>query len=183
MLEALLMLNEGYKRETIDAAAESFGMPMGPIELADTVGLDICLHVAETLKTALERPMPDVSQALRGKVELGHLGRKSGRGFYEWRYGKAVKDRDAPKPTEEMTDRLILPMLDVTVASLREGVVADEDTLDAAMIFATGFAPFRGGPMHYARTRRAGNIRAELERLAQRYGERFRPDTGWDRLT
>jgi len=183
MLEALLMLNEGYKRETIDAAAESFGMPMGPIELADTVGLDICLHVAETLKTALERPMPDVSQALRGKVELGHLGRKSGRGFYEWRYGKAVKDRDAPKPTEEMTDRLILPMLDVTVACLREGVVADEDTVDAAMIFATGFAPFRGGPMHYARTRRAGNIRAELERLAQRYGERFRPDTGWDRLT
>src|SRR5437870_240164 len=183
MLEALLMLNEGYKRETIDAAAESFGMPMGPIELADTVGLDICLDVAETLKGALERPMPDVSQALRGKVELGHLGRKSGRGFYEWRYGKAVKDRDAPKPTEEMTDRLILPMLDVTVACLREGVVADEDTVDAAMIFATGFAPFRGGPMHYARTRRAGNIRAELERLAQRYGERFRPDTGWDRLT
>jgi 3-hydroxyacyl-CoA dehydrogenase / enoyl-CoA hydratase / 3-hydroxybutyryl-CoA epimerase len=183
MLEALLMLNEGYKRETIDAAAEAFGMPMGPIELADTVGLDICLHVAETLQGALERPMPDVSQALRGKVELGHLGRKTGRGFYEWRYSKAVKDRDAPKPTQEMTDRLILPMLDVTVGCLREGVVADEDTLDAAMIFATGFAPFRGGPMHYARTRGAANIRAELERLAQRYGERFRPDAGWDRLT
>jgi 3-hydroxyacyl-CoA dehydrogenase / enoyl-CoA hydratase / 3-hydroxybutyryl-CoA epimerase len=182
MLEALLMLNEGYKRETIDAAAESFGMPMGPIELADTVGLDICLHVAETLQGALERPMPDVSQALRGKVELGHLGRKTGRGFYEWRYGKAAKDRDAPKPTQEMTDRLILPMLDVAVGCLREGVVADEDTLDAAMIFATGFAPFRGGPMHYARTRGAANIRAELERLAQRYGERFRPDAGWDRL-
>jgi 3-hydroxyacyl-CoA dehydrogenase / enoyl-CoA hydratase / 3-hydroxybutyryl-CoA epimerase len=183
MLEALLKLNEGYKRETIDAAAESFGMPMGPIELADTVGLDICLDVAETLKAALERPMPDVSQALRGKVELGYLGRKTGRGFYEWRYGKAVKDRDAPKPTQEMTDRLILPMLDVAVGCLREGVVADEDTVDAAMIFATGFAPFRGGPMHYARTRGATNIRAELERLAQRYGERFRPDPGWDRLT
>src|SRR5215468_8926665 len=120
MLEALLMLNEGYKRETIDAAAETFGMPMGPIELADTVGLDICLHVAETLQAALERPMPDVSQALRGKVELGCLGRKTGRGFYEWRYGRAVKDRDAPKPTEEMTDRLILPMLDVAVGCLRE---------------------------------------------------------------
>src|SRR5215470_13544045 len=183
MLEALLMLNEGYKRETIDAAAESFGMPMGPIELADTVGLDICLHVAETLQSALERPMPDVSQALRGKVELDHLGRKTGRGFYEWRYGKAMKERDAPKPTEEMTDRLILPMLDVAVGCLREGVVADEDTLDGAMIFATGFAPFRGGPMHYARTRGAANIRAALERLAQRYGERFRPDAGWDRLT
>ena len=183
MLEALLMLNEGYKRETIDAAAETFGMPMGPIELADTVGLDICLHVAETLQSALERPMPDVSQALRGKVELDHLGGKTGRGFYEWRYGKAMKERDAPKPTEEMTDRLILPMLDVAVGCLREGVVADEDTLDGAMIFATGFAPFRGGPMHYARTRGAANIRAALERLAQRYGERFRPDAGWDRLT
>jgi len=183
MLEALLMLNEGYKRETIDAAAETFGMPMGPIELADTVGLDICLHVAETLQSALERPMPDVSQALRGKVELDHLGRKTGRGFYEWRYGKAMKERDAPKPTEEMTDRLILPMIAVCVACLREGVVDDEDIVDGAMIFATGFAPFRGGPLHYARERGVTNIRAELERLAQRYGERFRPDPGWHRLT
>jgi 3-hydroxyacyl-CoA dehydrogenase / enoyl-CoA hydratase / 3-hydroxybutyryl-CoA epimerase len=183
MLEALVMLTEGYKRETIDAAAESFGMPMGPIELADTVGLDICLHVAEMLKTSLDRPMPDVSQALRTKVELGNLGRKTGKGFYEWKNGEAVKDRDAPKPTQEMTDRLILPMLDVCVGCLREGIVADEDTVDGAMIFATGFAPFRGGPMHYARSRGAANVRAELERLAQRYGERFRPDPGWDRLT
>jgi 3-hydroxyacyl-CoA dehydrogenase/enoyl-CoA hydratase/3-hydroxybutyryl-CoA epimerase len=183
MLEAMVMLSEGLKRETIDAAAESFGMPMGPIELADTVGLDICLHVAEMLKASLDRPMPDVSQALRGKVEMGQLGRKTGKGFYEWRRGEPVKDRDAPKPTEEMTDRLILPMLDVCVGCLREGIVEDEDTVDGAMIFATGFAPFRGGPMHYARSRGAANIRAELERLAQRYGERFRPDPGWDRLT
>jgi 3-hydroxyacyl-CoA dehydrogenase / enoyl-CoA hydratase / 3-hydroxybutyryl-CoA epimerase len=182
MLEALVMLGEGYKRETVDAAAESFGMPMGPIELADTVGLDICLHVAEMLKDALDRPMPDVSQALRTKVELGNLGRKTGKGFYEWKRGEAVKERDAPKPTEEMTDRLILPMLDVCVGCLREGIVADEDTVDGAMIFATGFAPFRGGPLHYARSRGVANVRAELERLAQRYGERFRPDPGWDRL-
>jgi 3-hydroxyacyl-CoA dehydrogenase / enoyl-CoA hydratase / 3-hydroxybutyryl-CoA epimerase len=182
MLEALVMLNAGEKRETIDAAAETFGMPMGPIELADTVGLDICLHVAEMLKASLDRPMPDVSRVLRDKVEMGQLGRKSGRGFYEWRRGQAVKEREAPKPTPEMTDRLILPMLDVCVTCLREGVVADEDTLDGAMIFATGFAPFRGGPMHYARSRGAADIRAELERLAQRYGERFRPDPGWDLL-
>src|SRR5262249_60999920 len=77
----------------------------------------------------------------------------------------------------------ILPMLDVCVTCLREGVVADEDTLDGAMIFATGFAPFRGGPMHYARSRGVADIRAELERLAQRYGERFRPHAGWGRLT
>jgi len=182
MLEALVMLGEGYKRESIDAAAVSFGMPTGPLELADTIGLDICLHVAETLKASLSRPMPDVSQALREKVEPGNLGRKSGRGFYEWRKGEAVKDRDAPTSSKEMTDRLILPMLDVCVTCLREGIVADEDTVDGAMVFATGFAPFRGGPVHYARTRGAANVRDELDRLAQRYGERFKPDPGWDRL-
>jgi len=182
MLEALVMLGEGYKRETIDAAAESFGMPMGPIELADTVGLDICLHVAEMLKKSLDRPMPDVSQALRTRVEMGDLGRKTGRGFYEWKHGEAMKDRDAPKSSKEMTDRLILPMLDVCVGCLRENIVADEDTVDGAMVFATGFAPFRGGPMHYARARGPANVRAALEQLAQRYGERFRPDPGWERL-
>jgi 3-hydroxyacyl-CoA dehydrogenase/enoyl-CoA hydratase/3-hydroxybutyryl-CoA epimerase len=183
MLEALVMLDEGIKRETIDASAERFGMPMGPIELADTVGLDICLHVAETLKAALDRPMPDPSRMLRNKVELGELGRKSGKGFYVWKSGKPVKERDAPQPMHEMSDRLILPMLDVCIGCLREGIVADEDTVDGAMIFATGFAPFRGGPMHYAKSRGAANIRRELERLSQRLGDRFRPDPGWDRWT
>jgi 3-hydroxyacyl-CoA dehydrogenase/enoyl-CoA hydratase/3-hydroxybutyryl-CoA epimerase len=182
LLEALVMLSEGIKRETIDAAAENFGMPMGPIELADTVGLDICLHVAEVLQKAFDRPMPDVLPALRSKVQMGQLGRKSGHGFYEWKDGKAVKEHEVPKPTEEMTDRLILPMIAACVACLREGVVADEDIVDGAMIFATGFAPFRGGPMHYARTRGISNIRETLEHLAQRYGERFQPDPGWHRL-
>jgi 3-hydroxyacyl-CoA dehydrogenase/enoyl-CoA hydratase/3-hydroxybutyryl-CoA epimerase len=181
MLEALMMLEGGIKRETIDASAERFGMPMGPIELADTVGLDICLHVADTLKAALDRPLPDPSRVLRNKVELGELGRKTGKGFYVWKSGKPVKERDAPQPMHEMSDRLILPMLDVCVACLREGVVADEDTVDGAMIFATGFAPFRGGPMHYAKSRGAANIRRELERLSERLGDRFRPDPGWDR--
>ncbi|MGA6969637.1 MAG: 3-hydroxyacyl-CoA dehydrogenase NAD-binding domain-containing protein, partial [Xanthobacteraceae bacterium] len=182
MLEAMVMLAEGTRRETIDAAALSFGMPMGPIELADQVGLDICLHVGESLKASLDRPMPELSQLLRTKVELGELGRKTGKGFYTWKNGEAVKERNAPPPSDGMIDRLILPMLDACVACLREGVVADEDTVDAAMIFATGFAPFRGGPMHYARARGAETIRQELERLAQRYGERFRPDPGWSRL-
>ncbi|TMJ33600.1 MAG: 3-hydroxyacyl-CoA dehydrogenase family protein, partial [Alphaproteobacteria bacterium] len=182
MLEAMVMLAEGTRRETIDAAAETFGMPMGPIELADQVGLDICLHVAETLKTSLQRPMPDLSQMLRDKVERGNLGRKSGNGFYVWKNDEPMKERDAPVPSTEMTDRLILPMLDMCVACLREGIVADEDTVDGAMIFATGFAPFRGGPMHYARSRGVEDVRCELERLAQRHGERFRPDPGWDQL-
>jgi 3-hydroxyacyl-CoA dehydrogenase/enoyl-CoA hydratase/3-hydroxybutyryl-CoA epimerase len=182
MLEAMVMLGQGIRRETIDAAAEDFGMPMGPIELADQVGLDICLHVAESLKESLSRPLPDISPVLRNKVELGELGRKTGKGLYDWHKGEPLKQRDAEKPTRELTERLILPMLDVCVTCLRDGVVADEDTLDAAMIFATGFAPFRGGPLHYARARGALSIRHELERLAQRYGDRFQPDPGWDAL-
>ena len=181
LLEAMIMLDEGMKRETIDAAALKFGMPMGPIELADQVGLDICLHVAEVLKTSLPRPMPDVPQWLRAKVTNGELGRKTGKGFYDWKDGEPVKERDAPPPTDVMTDRLILPMIDVCVGCLREGLVADADTVDGAMIFATGFAPFRGGPLHYARVR--GDVPQTLERLAQLYGERFRPDPGWDRIT
>ena len=182
MLEAMLMLIDGKKRETIDAAAVKFGMPMGPVELADQVGLDICLHVAETLKASLDRPMPDVSHWLKRKVDSGELGLKTGKGFYDWKDGKAVKDRDAAPPDDDMTDRLILPMLDVCVGCLREGVVADEETVDGAMMFATGFAPFRGGPLHYARARGVAEIRQTLWQFSERYGERFRPDAGWDRL-
>jgi 3-hydroxyacyl-CoA dehydrogenase/enoyl-CoA hydratase/3-hydroxybutyryl-CoA epimerase len=182
MLEAMVMLGEGKTRETIDAAAVAFGMPMGPIELADTVGLDICLHVAETLKASLDRPMPDLSHVLKEKVDKGELGRKTGQGFYAWKDGEAVKNHDAAEPTAEMTDRLILPMLDVCMACLREGVVADEDTVDGSMIFATGFAPFRGGPMHYARARGVPDVRQTLWQFSQRYGERFRPDAGWNDL-
>src|SRR5262249_56099121 len=105
---------------------------------------------------------------------------KTGKGGWEGRKGEPVKDHEAPKPTPEMIDRLILPMLDVCVACLREGVVADEDTVDGAMIFATGFAPFRGGPMHYAKGRGMTEIRQTLWRFSQRYGERFRPDPGWN---
>jgi 3-hydroxyacyl-CoA dehydrogenase/enoyl-CoA hydratase/3-hydroxybutyryl-CoA epimerase len=182
LLEAMVLLDEGVKRETIDAAAQNFGMPVGPIELADTVGLDICMHVAETLKAGLARKMPDIPQWLRDKVAKGELGRKTGKGLYDWKDGKPVKDAEVAASTGEMTNRLILPMLDVCVACLREGVVADEDTIDGAMIFATGFAPFRGGPLHYARTHGVADICATMVRLSQRYGERFFPDAGWNKL-
>ena len=182
LMEAMVLVDEGVKRETIDAAAVSFGMPVGPIELADEVGLDICMHVAEMLKANLERKMPDVPAWLREKVAKGELGRKTGKGLYEWKDDKPVKDAEVAPPTGEMTNRLILPMLDVCVACLREGVVADEDTIDGAMIFATGFAPFRGGPLHYARSHGVADICATLVRLSQRYGERFFPDAGWNKL-
>jgi 3-hydroxyacyl-CoA dehydrogenase/enoyl-CoA hydratase/3-hydroxybutyryl-CoA epimerase len=181
MLEAMVMLDEGVKKETIDKAAEDFGMPMGPIELADQVGLDICLHVAEMLKSANPN-LPDPPQWLKDKVDKGELGKKTGKGLYDWKGDHVVKPHDAGSPPPDATDRLILPMLNVCMACLREGVVTDEDVEDGAMIFATGFAPFRGGPMHYARTRGVADVRDTLTRLAAKYGPRFQPDPGWDSL-
>ncbi|MEX1036913.1 MAG: 3-hydroxyacyl-CoA dehydrogenase NAD-binding domain-containing protein [Sneathiella sp.] len=186
LLEAIQLIEEGYDKEAIDRAAESFGMPMGPVELADQVGLDICLDVADSLKSGLEKPMPDIPGWLREKVESGDTGKKSGRGFYEWKDGAAQKD-DSPDAgqasgTDDITDRLILPMLDACVECLRLGVAHDSDQIDGAMIFATGFAPFRGGPLHYAKSRGTGDIIARLEELADAHGPRFRPDPGWQDL-
>ena len=183
LLEALVMLDAGMKKEAIDKVAEDFGMPMGPIELADQVGLDICLHVADTLRAGLKHDMPEAPQWLKDKIAKGELGKKTGKGLYEWKDGHAVKQHGATASAPPDTaDRLILPMLDVCVACLREGVVTDEEVVDGAMIFATGFAPFRGGPLHYARTRGAAAVRDALTQLAAKYGARFQPDPGWDRF-
>jgi 3-hydroxyacyl-CoA dehydrogenase/enoyl-CoA hydratase/3-hydroxybutyryl-CoA epimerase len=182
LLEALVLLDSGVSKESIDKAAEDFGMPMGPIELADEVGLDICLHVAEMLKTSLNRDMPEPPQWLQDKVRKGELGKKTGKGLYDWKDGHAVKGHDAAPAPADAVDRMVLPMLDVCVTCLREGIVVDEKIADGAMIFATGFAPFRGGPMHYARTRGIADVRDTLKRLAEKYGPRFQPDPGWDNL-
>ena len=182
MLEAMLMLDQGMDKLTIDAAAEKFGMPIGPIELADQVGLDICLDVGDMLRAKFGAALPDAPPWLREKVIRGELGRKSGKGFYDWRDGKADKSHATtqPQPTDEMTDRLILPISNVCVAALREGIVDNPDMVDGAMIFGTGYAPFRGGPLNYARTRGVDNIVATLRALAQRFGDRFAPDAGWE---
>lgn len=180
MNEAMHLHEEGVALELIDEAARAFGMPMGPVELADTVGLDVGLHVAEILGEAFDRPVPE---SLRGKVDAGELGRKSGQGFYTWRDGKAQKGDVAGKQApEDLEDRLILPMLNEAVACLAEGVVDDEDLLDAGVIFGTGFAPFRGGPLHHARSRGLDTVQARLEALAERHGERFRAHAHWAQL-
>lgn len=180
LLEAMILLDEGVDKEAIDHAAEAFGMPVGPVELADQVGLDICLHVADMLSGSLKQPIAKMPDWLRKKVEDGDLGRKTGRGFYEWKDGRVQKDRDrARKPKDDVTDRLILPMLNACVECYREGVVENLDHLDGAMIFATGFAPFRGGPIHYARARGIDDITSTLKQFARSYGDRFKPDKGW----
>src|SRR6185437_8021388 len=165
----------------IDRSATDFGMPMGPIELTDVVGLDVSLHVGRVLAQAFKRRIPESLVTL---VEQKKLGRKSGEGFYRWEDGKAVKPASPPFGVpEDLQDRLILPMLNEAVACLREGVVADADLLDAGALFATGFAPFRGGPLQYARARGIAAVTARLNELTERYGERFRPDPGWQLLS
>ena len=181
MLEAMLMLDENIDKTVIDAAAEKFGMPMGPIELADQVGLDICLAVGDELRAKLGDLLPPPPEWLREKVAKGELGRKTGQGFYIWRDGKAEKGTASRSQiTPEMIDRLVLPMSNVCVACLREGIVDDPDLVDGAMIFGTGYAPFRGGPLNYARSRGPENVAANLRELAQKFGVRFAPDAGWD---
>ena len=185
LLEAVVLLDEGVDKAVIDQAAVDFGMPMGPVELADQVGLDICVHVARVLRDALHSPMAEIPQWLHDKVERGELGRKSGQGFYSWKQGKAKKEAPGaaangkPEDTAALADRLLLPLLNACIECYRQGVIRDLDHLDAAMIFATGFAPFRGGPMHYARTRGIPQIVAALKALADKHGERFTPDPGW----
>ena len=148
MQNAFRLLDEGAKPETIDAAMEAFGMPMGPIELADTVGLDICLAAGKELaKKGAEAP-----QVLLNKVALGQLGRKTGQGIYRYENGKPVKGQpDAWRP--ELVEALIEPYLNEAKAVLAEGIVADAELIDAGLIFGTGFAPFLGGPLHYLETR------------------------------
>jgi 3-hydroxyacyl-CoA dehydrogenase/enoyl-CoA hydratase/3-hydroxybutyryl-CoA epimerase len=154
LFEAVAMLKEGFSMETIDEAAESFGMPMGPIELADTVGLDVCLSVGEILVKELDLAIPDL---LREKVAKKELGRKTGKGFYTFKKGKPVREKNQAEVSSatinQLADRLILKMIEEAVLCLKEQIVADSDFLDAGMVFGTGFAPFRGGPIHYAETK------------------------------
>jgi 3-hydroxyacyl-CoA dehydrogenase/enoyl-CoA hydratase/3-hydroxybutyryl-CoA epimerase len=179
LIEAVRLMEEGVTPPTLDRVATDFGMPMGPIELADTVGLDICLHVAETLGARMGAEVP---AQLKEMVAAGKLGRKTGEGFYVWRDGRAVKPEASDSAPDDLADRLILPILNTCAACLDEGVVADADLADAAMIFGTGFAPFRGGPLHYAQTRGVEEIRTRLSALEARHGARYRPGDGWSKM-
>ncbi|MBV9698153.1 MAG: hypothetical protein JO005_14610, partial [Gammaproteobacteria bacterium] len=181
MFEAMLAAAEGVPLPLIDRAAVAFGMPLGPIELVDVVGLDVAQHVGEIIAQQLGRPVTQVPQ-LTALIAAGKLGRKSGAGFYSWQEGKAVKPPAAGEAPADLTDRMILVLVNECVACLREQVVEDADLADAAVIFGTGFAPFRGGPLTYARARGVDAVVARLQELAVRYGQRFAPDAGWAQL-
>jgi 3-hydroxyacyl-CoA dehydrogenase / enoyl-CoA hydratase / 3-hydroxybutyryl-CoA epimerase len=179
LYEAMLAAQEGTPPAVIDRCAVRFGMPVGPIELIDVVGLDVASHVGEIIAQELGRPLIQIAR-LNELLAAKKLGRKSGEGFYPWHEGKAVKPpAEGASTPSDLLDRLILVMINECVACLRERVVESPDLADAAVLFGTGFAPFRGGPLNYARARGIDAVVARLTELATRHGERFRPDAGW----
>jgi 3-hydroxyacyl-CoA dehydrogenase / enoyl-CoA hydratase / 3-hydroxybutyryl-CoA epimerase len=181
--EALVFFEQGIPAPAIDRAAVKFGMPMGPVELADTVGLDVCLHVLKNLAKTFPVTVPEI---LFEKVEAGKLGLKTGEGFYTFdpKTRKPLKSEDSVSSMSEqdIADRLVMRLLNECAACLREGIVDDADLLDAGMIFGTGFAPFRGGPMHYAKSRGIKEIEMTLAALTKSAGDRYKMDDFWKTL-
>lgn len=183
LLEAMDLLEEGVPAPLIDRAAVHFGMPMGPLALADSVGLDICLAVAKRLGHTLTAP-EEAPARLARMVESGLVGRKGGQGFYRYKHGHAVRERvpqDA-RPPVDVAERLIFRLLNESVACLREGLVEDADLLDAGVVFGTGFAPHRGGPIHYVEQGGWQRMSGRLQSLEALHGSHFRPDRGWSVL-
>ena len=179
MTEAQVMLEEGISAEIIDAAARDFGMPMGPIELADTVGLDVGLAVGKELA----KPGGPEPKKIQELVAAKKLGKKTGEGFYKWVDGKPQKTSGSGTvDLAPLWMRMTLPAVNEAVACVREGIVADADLCDAGVIFGTGFAPHRGGPINYLRSAGKDNLLAEMKMLEQQHGARFAPDAGWQTI-
>lgn len=179
MDEAFRLVEEGAQPEAVDKVATNFGMPVGPLELADSVGLDILLHVGEIVGPTIGRELP---AGIGKMVAAGQLGEKSGQGFYLWKDGKAFKGKIRKHNNTDMQERLILSLVNEAAACVGNGVVTDADLADAGTIFGTGFAPFRGGPLAYARTRGIPDITAALRELEKQHGTRFSPSGAWTAL-
>lgn len=146
LLAAMREVDAGTRPEAIDAALVAFGMPMGPLELADTVGLDVALAAGRQLAEAAEPP-----RCLAERVAAGQLGKKTGQGFYRWQDGRPLRKLGAGGTAQDgLAERLIAPLIEATRRCVAEGVVIDADLADAGVIFGTGFAPFTGGPLHWA---------------------------------
>jgi 3-hydroxyacyl-CoA dehydrogenase/enoyl-CoA hydratase/3-hydroxybutyryl-CoA epimerase len=180
MLESLSAHQDGHAIETIDAAAREFGMPMGPIELGDRVGLDIALKSAEIMSVSVGYEPP---QVLRDMVASGRLGQKSPEGgFYRFENSRPVRQKSFPQPDSDLMDRLMLMLVNEAAACYSEGIVDDIDLLDAGVVFGTGFAPFTGGPIHYARACGKDQLLERLGRQEARHGSRFKPHPAWEKI-
>ncbi|WP_028581473.1 3-hydroxyacyl-CoA dehydrogenase NAD-binding domain-containing protein [Desulfogranum japonicum] len=176
--EAAILENDGVPPEAIDQVAEEFGMPVGPIELMDMVGLDICQSVVAFMGKNENDLMPKSFQSL---LNQGRVGKKSGAGYYIYKGNKPQKKRPQKHFVlpGDIIDRMILRMVNESISCLREKVVSDSDLLDAGMIFGTGFAPFRGGVIQHMHRQTAAKLYDRLLELERSYGERFKPDAGW----
>lgn len=150
MLEAMRAVDEGIAPETVDEAMLAFGMPMGPIELVDMVGLDVAMAAGKGLAGANVEP----PKCLVERFNAGNLGKKTGKGFYDHASGKPAKGTAGTVPPG-LAERLVKPLLERTQQLVDDGVVADADLADAGVIFGTGFAPFSGGPLNYIKNQRA----------------------------
>lgn len=179
LLEAVMLIDDGVPPYIIDKVAEDFGMPVGPVELLDRVGLDVGMAVADTYTQHFNHVV--IPDYLKQKVARGELGAKSGKGFYTYKAGKAVKEQTDNTQVDRkvIESRLVMRMLNESMACLREGIVDNADLLDAGMIFGTGFAPFRGGPMKYIDTEGGDKLLNQLANLKSEFGDRFDADKGW----
>ena len=157
MMAALQRVEKGETKEKIDEAARAFGMPMGPVELADTVGLDVCASVGNILKIA-----PAGGSRLDQMVAAGKLGKKSGEGFYVWKNGKPQKAQPETPWDKGELERLGRELVDPLIRECErvrdERIAESADLVDAGVIFGTGFAPFRGGPLHFAANEQKSNV-------------------------
>lgn len=157
--EAIVLLKEGVAIDAIDKVMRRFGMPMGPLELLDQVGLDVSAHIAQAMQPLFGDRGRSLEQFQLMK-ERGWLGQKSGTGFYCYDDGKkrAPNPELQPKspatlPAEQIRDRLVLPMVHEAAAVLKEGLAASAEEIDLAMVMGTGWAPHRGGPLRYGKDR------------------------------
>jgi len=186
MNEALRLLAEGLSIEAVDAAMTAFGMPMGPLQLLDQVGLDTARHVAGVLQGAFGRRMGGGESVLEAMVADGRQGAKNGRGFYRYKDGEAagadgeaIRLAGAPGPRqlppETLQERMVLSMINEASVCLEDGVVREPREVDVAMVLGTGFPPFRGGLLRHADAVGVPVVVDRLTRLADSQGERFRP--------
>lgn len=179
LMEALQLIEEGVSPEALDRLVKKDGAMMGPIELADKVGLDVCLNAAESL---IKHFGGSISPLLKAKVEKKELGAKTGKGFFEYKNGKRLpgSEMGIDMPHDALI-RMQYRMLNEAVACMREGLVSETDYIDAGMIFGAGFPAFRGGPIQYAKELGVPKIVEVLTHL-QAKSDRFKVDPGWQQL-
>lgn len=187
MVESVRLFNEGVDVPRLDRIMLDFGMPMGPLRLTDEVGLDVAQHVAVDLQNRLAKPVP-INDTLAQMIAKGWLGKKTGTGFYVFPKEKGAKEspngglaflqaggKGRAQDDATLRDRMVLVMVNEAARCLEEGVVAAPEDVDFGMIFGTGWAPFRGGPLRYADTRGVADVVAQLQKLQTEVAPYFEP--------